>query len=125
LVLLGFGLLGLLGWDSVRAGQEFGWFSYTPLPPEIGYVAQQNTLIVASYSAGTPFGLGRFPAQGEAWAVLVTATLVATAVWYGWRARRSGSVRTYVAVAVAGGIAVPAGYVAAPMSPARSRSPWT
>jgi hypothetical protein len=112
LVLLGFGLLGLLGWDSVRAGQDFGWFSYTPLPSDIGYV-QQNTLIVASYSEGTPSGLGRFPVQDEAWVVLVTATLIATAAWYGWRARRSGSVRTYVALAVGGGIAVPAGYVAA------------
>jgi hypothetical protein len=115
LVLLGFGLLGLLGWDSVRAGQDFGWFSYAPLPSDTGYVVQQNTLIAGSFAAGTPSGLGRFPVQDEAWVVLVTVTLVATVAWYGWRARRAGrgSVRAHVALAVGGGIAVPAGYVAA------------
>ena len=30
LVLLGFGLLGLLGWHSVRPDQGFGWFAYAP-----------------------------------------------------------------------------------------------
>jgi hypothetical protein len=51
------------------------------------------------------------------WAVLVTTTLVATAAWYGWRARRAGgSVRGHVALAVGGGIVVPTGYVVVGMA---------
>ncbi len=115
LVLLGFGLLGLLGWESVRAGRDFGWFAYAPLPPDAGYVVQVNTVVPAYVTGAMPPGLGRDPIQDMAWAVLVTVTLVVTAAWYGRRARRAGggSVLAYVAVAVAGGVAVPVGYVAA------------
>lgn len=115
LVLLGFGLLGLLGWDSVRRGSDFGWLAYTPLPSDMGYGVSQDALVAAYVTVDMPSGLGRFPVQDSAWVVLVTVTLVATAAWYGWRARRASgaSGRAQVAVAVGGGIAVPVGYVAA------------
>lgn len=103
LVLLGFGLLGLLAWHGLRAGQDYGWFAYTPPPPD----TEEHTLIVVTYSTWPQAGLGRYPLRDWPWAVLVTATLVATVAWYGWRARRAGgSVRTHVILAVGGGIAV-------------------
>ena len=56
-------------------------------------------------------GLEMSPARDWPWAVLVTATLVTTVAWYGWRARRAGdSVRPYVMWAVSSGIAVSACY---------------
>jgi hypothetical protein len=122
LVLLGFGLLGLLGWHSVLPGQDFGWFAYNPLPAYSGYVVSGsgygvsgNTVASLSVTGETPFGLGRFPVRGWAWSVLVTVTLVATVTWYGWRARRAGggSVRAYVVAAVGGAVAVPVGQLAA------------
>jgi hypothetical protein len=117
LVLLGFGLLGLLGllgWDSVRAGQDFGWFAYTPLSPEPGYATQNSIMVSAYVTVGLPPGPGRLPLQDESWVVLVIVALVATVAWYGRRA--GGSFLPYAAVAVGGGIAVVAGYVAAGMA---------
>jgi hypothetical protein len=115
LVLLGFGLLGLLGWDSVRRGSDFGWLAYTPLPSYTGYGVSEDALVSAYVTIDMPSGLGRFPVQDSAWAVLVTVALVASAAWYGWRARRAtgASGRAQLAVAAGGGIAVAVGYVAA------------
>ena len=111
LVLLGFGLLGLLGWESVRTGQDFGWFAYTPLPSGSAHAIQEGIAVSAYVTVDGPFGLGRLPLQDESWVVLVTAALVATVAWYGRRVR--GSALAYVTMAVGGGIAVVAGYVAA------------
>jgi hypothetical protein len=59
--------------------------------------------------------------RGWSWLVLVTATLIATVAWYGRRARRAGgSVRMHVALAVGGGITVPAGYIAIAVADANS-----
>jgi hypothetical protein len=38
LALLGFGLLLLLGWESVRTPEDFGWFAYDPALSDTGYV---------------------------------------------------------------------------------------
>jgi hypothetical protein len=51
--------------------------------------------------------------------VLIAVTLVGTVAWYAVRARRAGGpVRTHVALAVAGGLAVPTCYVVAGMADA-------
>ena len=115
LVLLGFGLLGLLAWHIVRPVRDFGWFAYDPLPTGSGYVIEgAGTNMATAYLTVRPPGLDWVPLQGRAWVVLVALTLVATMAWYGWRGRRAGgSARAFVAVAVGGGIAVPLGYVAA------------
>jgi hypothetical protein len=127
LVLLGFGLLGLLGWDSVRSGQDFGWFADAPQLPYHAYANTQfgsvfvgeSQVLVGSTSDAVRFETARYPMQDFAWTVLVMATLVVTMAWYGWRARRAGgSVRAYVALAVGGGVAVPAAYVVVGMASA-------
>lgn len=118
LVLFGFGLLGLLAWDSVGPGQDFGWVAYAPTY-DTGHAFQtaDNTVLQAYFNTGLPAGIGWYPFRDWSWLVLVTVTLVVTAAWYGWRARRTGdSVRTHVAVAVGGGLAVPAMYVVAGMA---------
>jgi hypothetical protein len=110
LVLLGFGLLAMLGWDS----EDFGWFAYAPSSDGgtyLGteqYVARNSVVLVR-------FEQGRYPPRDWPWPVLVTTTFVATVAWYGWRARRSADVSTlrYVALALGGGIAVLVGYAAA------------
>lgn len=114
LVLLGFGLLAVLSWDSVRPAQGIGWFAYNPLPAGSGYGVGGTNVATASIVVEPQSILGWAPVRGWAWVVLVTVTLVATMAWYGWRARRAGgSAGAYVALAVGGGIAVPVGYVAA------------
>ncbi|HEX6355581.1 hypothetical protein [Actinophytocola sp.] len=110
LVLLGFGLLVLLGWDSVQVREDFGWFAYEPTQ-EFESVQQSYTAIMVV------FDQSQFPVRDTSWALLVIATLVATAAWYGWRARRAGgSVRTYVTLAVVGVLSVPVAYFAAGMA---------
>lgn len=118
LVLLGFGLLGLLGWDSVRASQDFGWFSYTPMSSDPVHLDTAILSPGADYQArAVSFNLTQYPMRDWPWAVLVTTTLVATVAWYGWRARRAdGSVRGHVALAVGCGILVPAGHVVVGMA---------
>ena len=116
LLLLGFGLLGLLAWHSLRASQDFGWFAYAPESSYTGLV-DENTLVAVSYSAWPQAGLGRYPLRDWPWAALVTTTLVATVAWYGWRARRAGgSVRTHAILAVGGGITVLVCYAIAAMA---------
>lgn len=103
LVLLGFGLLVLLGWDSVRTVEDFGWFAYAPLPPEPQI--QQNLTgleMSASYNTATP--LLATTDQDWTWTVLITVVLVGTIAWYGRRG--GGSVRTHVAVAVGASAAI-------------------
>jgi hypothetical protein len=118
LVLLGFGLLALLGWNSTRPFRDIGWIAYQPLPATSGYVVGGGGVATA-YVGLSQSGLGLAPVRDRAWVVLVTVTLVATMAWYGWRARRAGdSAGTYVALAVGGGIAVPVGYVAAAVTDA-------
>lgn len=111
-MLLGFGLLGLLGWDSVAARED--WFAYAPLSSEPGYVVEGHAQLTVYYDAPLSSGLAGSPLRDWPWAVLITATLVGAVAWYAWRARRAGgSVRAHVALAVGGGIAVPACYVVA------------
>src|SRR3954447_6055900 len=118
LVLLGFGLLGVLASDIVRPAQDIGWFAYSPLPAGSSYVDGDN-VVTAVVRVGTPSSLGWQPVQDWRWVLLVTATLVATMAWYGWRSRRAGDpAGEYVALAVGGGIAVPVGYVFADMTAA-------
>lgn len=118
LMLLGFGLLGLLGWDSVRPPQEFGWIAGDPLSYGSGY-GVGGTDVATAFVSVTQTGLRWIPRQDWTWVVLVTLTLVATMAWYGWRARRAGgSASAYVALAVSGGIAVPMGYAFAVLTAA-------
>lgn len=117
LVLLGFGLLGLLGWDSFGRDTMPPGHGVSGYPPDgTGYVGTDRyaeTEPRAYLTAAARFEQGPFAMRDEPWAALVTATLVATAGWYGWRARRAGgSVRPYVTVAAGGGTAVLTGYVA-------------
>jgi hypothetical protein len=130
LALLGFGLLGLVGLDSVRASQDFGWFSYTPIysplssdSTDLGTMVRAEALLSpgAAYQSWGSFDLAHYPIRGWQWAVLVTATLIATVAWYGRRARRAAR-RAHVVLAVGGGIAVPAGYVAVAVAVANSDS---
>lgn len=120
LVLLGFGLLGLLAWDSVAARADLGWFAYAPLSPETGHdvdtIDTIGTIAQMSAYREEPLssGLAGSRLRDWTWAVLVTVTLVGTVAWYARRARRAGgSVRTHVALAVSGAIAVPACYAVA------------
>jgi hypothetical protein len=109
LVLLGFGLLVLLGWDVVAAQSEYGWFAYAP--ETSGIVT--STLVSMGVSADYP-PPAWIPARDWPWAVLITVTFVATVAWYARRARRAErSARPYVVLTVAGGLAVPACYVVA------------
>lgn len=126
LALLGFGLLAMLGLESVPAGRDLGWFAYATFSDDMyfgpefyqadtGLVQEQNSVSVALYEPG-PYLMRDFP-----WTVLVTATLVATMAWYGWRARRAGKpAGTYVMLAVGGGLAVLVAYVATGMATATS-----
>ncbi len=103
LALLGFGLLALLGWDSMRTVEDFGWFAYAPLPPEPQIQQTITGLgISASYNTATP--LLAIPAQDWTWTVLITVVLVGTIAWYGRRV--GGSVRTYVALAAGASAAI-------------------
>lgn len=104
LVLLGFGLLALLGWENAGPGQDFGWFAYEPLDE----ISLSNTVYVAYYQV-TPY-----PSRGAVWAWLVVVALVGTAAWYAWQARRAGEpVRPYVTAGIAGAAAVGACYLSA------------
>jgi hypothetical protein len=106
LVLLGFGLLALLGWDSLSMPQDYGWFAYAPESPRLG-----GAILVAGSVESPRAGL---PPRDWPWAVLITVTLVGTVAWYAWRARRSGgSVGTHVVLAVTGGLAVATCHVVA------------
>jgi hypothetical protein len=113
LVLLGFLLLGLLGFDSVRSGRDFGWFAYQQ--PGQWYLSsdQYPGVIVGgagqySDAALLTFGLWPYPSRGWRWAVLVLVTFVATVIWYGWRARRAGaaSTRSFVRLVLGGALAI-------------------
>lgn len=116
LVLLGFGLLGLLGWYVWPATDDFGWFAYVPQSPEFG-LAEEQHLVGVDFGAVLTPGAQMAPARDSSWAVLVTVTLVATMAWYGWRARRAGgSVRPYVMSAVGGGVGVAVCYLVAGMA---------
>lgn len=116
LVLLGFGLLGLLGWDSMPPGEDFGWLAYAP-PPSLENSYFVDTQILVGTDVAVNFDVKRYPMRDFGWAVLVLATLVVTLAWYGWRARGTGgAVRTYVALAVVGGVAVPAAHIVAGMA---------
>lgn len=106
LVLLGFGLLTLLGWDSLSVPGGYGWFAYAPESPRVGYTILIDGS-VESPQAGPP-------PRDWSWAVLIAVTLVGTVAWYAWRARRSGgSVGTHVALAVTGALAVATCHVVA------------
>lgn len=101
LVLLGFGLLALLGWDGVRPVEDVGWFAYTAEPP---YQISQHFHAVSAFydsSAMPPFVA---TVQSWTWPVLITVVVVGTIAWYGWRA--GGSVRGHVAVAVGAGAVI-------------------
>jgi hypothetical protein len=126
LVLLGFGLLALLAWESMpTAWEDHGWFTYAVFTDDqyfdvgqggltgTGLVQEQHSVSVAST------GMALYPMRDLPWAVLVIGTVVATMAWYGWRARRAGgSARPFVIVAVGGGIAVVVAYVATGMASA-------
>jgi hypothetical protein len=119
LVLLGFGLLGLLGWDSV--GDDFGWFAYAPPASAHGFIVTQDLSGLSSTSV--TFVTGPYPTRDPLWAVLAAAAVVITAAWYGWRARQAGEpVRPYVTWAVGGGLAVLACHAVAAMAGALSDS---
>ena len=103
LALLGFGLLALLGWDSVRTTEDFGWFAYAPASAEPEIQQTLTGVGFSAYNTAAPL-LVTTPAQDLAWTVLITVCLVGTAAWY---ARRDGrSVRGHVAVAVGGSAAI-------------------
>lgn len=125
LVLLGFGLLALLGWESMpTVWDDFGWFAYAQFVDDeyLGmdsYQMTTNTLAPELYSVSVARVSTLYPMRDFPWTVLVTATLVATMAWYGSRARRAGrSARPFVVMAVGGGIAVPVAYVATGMASA-------
>lgn len=102
LVLLGFGLLALLGWDGVRTTEDFGWFAYAPASPDVEFYQELTGMEISD--ATVPLGVG---SSRREWAVLITAILVGTVAWYAVRARRAGrSVLGYVAVAVGGSAAI-------------------
>lgn len=105
LVLLGFGLLAMLGWDSVP---DHGWFAYAPSPDGMGEYGVGNSVVLVRFEQD------QYPPRDWPWPVLVTATFVATVAWYGWRA--GDPVRRYVALALGGGVAILVGYVATGMA---------
>lgn len=107
MVLLGFGLLVLLGWESLGTREDFGWFAYGPAA-DVNQISLYGTEIVSGFTEQ------RYPMRDSVWAVLVIVVLVGTTAWYGWRARRAGEpIRTYVTVGIAGTFAVVACYLAA------------
>jgi len=95
LTLLGFGLLALLGWDSVRTTEDFGWFAYAPEPSYDN--VQQLTGVAGSHNSAVPL-LATHPDLSWRWLVLITMCLVGTIAWYARQA--GGSVRGHVAPAV-------------------------
>jgi hypothetical protein len=105
LVLLGFGLLGLLGVSLARPVPF--WFAYTPM-------AETQILSVGQYTvSGVRYGEAvlwsdtwQYPPRGWSWAVVVLGTFVATAAWYGWRARRAVPWRRTVLFAGVGVVAI-------------------
>jgi hypothetical protein len=121
LVFLGFGLLAMLGWESTPTTPE-DWFAYAPYTADEYLGTDQyttdNSLTLETHSVSVAtLSPGLYSMRDFPWTVLITATLVATMAWYGWRARRDGgSVRPYVMVAVCGGLAVPVAYVATGMA---------
>jgi hypothetical protein len=114
LVLLGFGLLAMLGWNSARTAENFGFVDNAPgsvntLNPGAQYLSSYLETSFTSVVV-VQFDVGRFPMRTFPWPVLVITMLVATVAWYGWRAR--GPVRTYVLLAVGGVVAVLVAYCA-------------
>lgn len=117
LVLLGFGLLAMLGWDSVRDSSDVGWFAYTPATGS-GFQLTEHTFVTVYGDAYLPAGFRRSPARDWPWPLLVTGTLVATVAWYGWRAHRAGrgSVRAAAGWALGSGVAVLVAYAVVGMA---------
>lgn len=124
LVLLGFGLLALLGWESMStAWEDDGWFTYAVFADDQYFGVEQHLTSIAApqevYGVSGTWASTLYPMRDFPWAVLLTGTVVATVAWYGWRARRAGrSARTFVIAAVGGGIAVVVAYVATGMASA-------
>jgi hypothetical protein len=109
LALLGFGLLLLLGWESVRTPGDFGWFAYGPASSETESVTTTAVAVTPApggINTAVPL-LAYSPVWNWTWTVLITATLVGTVAWYAVRARRAGrSVRRHLVVAAGGVVAV-------------------
>lgn len=109
LALLGFGLLLLLGWESVRTPADFGWFAYGPASSETGFVTTTAVAVTpAPGGVNTAAPLLAYSLVWDwTWTVLITVTLAGTVVWYAVHARRAGrSVRRHLVVAAGGGVAV-------------------
>lgn len=124
-MLLGFGLLGILGWDSVRVSQDFGWFAYAPESDGQAFLGVEQYLSGSSLESNSVvlaiYEQGHYPMRDWLWPVLVMVTLVATVGWYSRRA--GGSVRRHVALALGGGVAVLVGYVAVGIAAAAEEAP--
>jgi hypothetical protein len=110
LALLGFGLLLLLGWESVRTPEDFGWFAYAPASSYDTAIAVAVRPAPGGVNTAAPL-LAYSLFWDWTWTVLITVTLVGTAAWYAVRTRRS--VRRYVVVAAGGAVAVWACHFAA------------
>lgn len=80
LVLLGFGLLALLGWEAVRV-EGFEWVSYRP-ETTTGYQFYATLTGMEMSEDIVPLVIGAAPGP---WTVLVTVCLGGTAAWYATR----------------------------------------
>lgn len=109
LVLLGFGLLVLLGWDSISDSQDYGWFAYAPATDE-NQLSLHSTVVVQRFEAQ------RYPMRDSGWAAVIVVVLVATTAWYAWRAREN--LRVHVTVAIAGVVGVVVCYLFAAVADA-------
>jgi hypothetical protein len=122
LVLLGFGLLALLFWESMpTVWQDDGWLTYGMYTEDRYFGAEQHMFGVGFSQDAYGVMVARtntlYPMRDFPWTVLTTATVVATVAWYGWQARRAGkSARTYVLVAVCAAVAVPVASIATGMA---------
>lgn len=109
-MLLGFGLLALLGWNSVATPGNLRWFAYAPQSSAETVFITARSYTMSSLGPGS-ITRAESSLRDWPWAVLITVTLVGTVAWYAWRTRRSGgSVHAPVTLAVAGAFAVQACY---------------